>query len=128
MIVVDTSALMAIILAEPAAEACMIALRDADEIVISAGTLAECFIVASRRGKAAEMAELIDGLAPRIEPVSAATARRVADAYDRWGRGVHSAGLNFGDCFAYAEATHAGCPLLFVGSDFSQTDATSARR
>lgn len=113
---------MAIILDEPAAQACMVALRDADEIVISAGTLAECFIVASRRRKTAEMEELIDGLAPRIEPVSSAVARRVADAYGRWGRGVHSTGLSFGDCFAYAEAARLACPLLFVGNDFGQTD------
>jgi ribonuclease VapC len=126
MIVVDTSALMAIILDEPTAMACMITLRDADDIIISAGTLAECLIVAGRGGRAAEMDQLIEGLSPRIEPVSPATARRVAIAHAQWGRGVHTAGLNFGDCFAYAEAKRLACPLLFVGHDFAQTDLRAA--
>lgn len=126
MIVVDTSALMAIILAEQDAQPCMIALRDADDVAMSAGTLAECLIVAGRRGKTAEMVQLVEGLSIRIEPVSPAAAGRVADTYARWGRGVHPAGLNFGDCFAYAEARYLECPLLFIGNDFSQTDIVPA--
>lgn len=126
MIVVDTSALMAIILAEPHAQACMLCLRDADDVVMSAGTLAECLIVTGRRGTTAEMLQLVEGISIRIEPVSAAAARRVGDAYARWDRGVHSAGLNFGDCFAYAEAQHEECPFLFVGNNFNQTDIVSA--
>jgi ribonuclease VapC len=126
VIVVDTSALMAIILAEPDAQPCMLCLRDADDVVMSAGTLAECLIVAGRRGKMEDMVQLVEGISIRIEPVSAAAARRVGDAYGRWGRGVHSAGLNFGDCFAYAEAQYQNCPLLFVGNDFSKTDIASA--
>jgi ribonuclease VapC len=46
----------------------------------------------------------------------------VAEAYVRWGRGVHPAGLNYGDCFAYALARQRACPLLFVGDDFTKTD------
>jgi ribonuclease VapC len=126
VIVVDTSALMAIILAEPDAQSCMLCLRDADDVVMSAGTLAECLIVAGRRGKKEEMVQLVEGIPVRIEPVSAAAARRVGDAYARWGKGVHPAGLNFGDCFAYAEAKYQACPLLFVGNDFSKTDIASA--
>ncbi len=104
----------------------MLCLRDADDVVMSAGTLAECLIVAGRRGKTAEMVQLVEGISVRIEPVSPAAAGRVADAYARWGRGVHPASLNVGDCFAYAEAKHRECPLLFVGNDFSQTDIVSA--
>ena len=54
------------------------------------------------------------------------TARRIADIYGRWGRGVHSAGLYWGDCFSYDVAMQFGCPLLFVGEDFSKTDVLSA--
>lgn len=59
-------------------------------------------------------------------PVAPMDADTVADAYDRWGKGVHPAGLNFGDCFAYALAKSQNCPLLFVGDDFAQTDVESA--
>jgi ribonuclease VapC len=57
-----------------------------------------------------------------VVPVTEADAILVAEAYDRWGRGAHSAALNYGDCFAYVLAKQRGCPLLFVGNDFSQTD------
>ncbi|HYI71714.1 MAG TPA: type II toxin-antitoxin system VapC family toxin, partial [Skermanella sp.] len=52
--------------------------------------------------------------------------RRIAQAYERWGKGVHPAGLNFGDCFAYAVASEHSCPLLFIGDDFSKTDLRQA--
>jgi ribonuclease VapC len=57
--------------------------------------------------------------------VSSAAARRVAEAFERWGKGVHPAGLNFGDCFAYEVAREHACRLLFVGDDFSKTDLGS---
>ena len=53
------------------------------------------------------------------------SARQVGDSYARWGRGVHPAGLNFGDCFAHAVATEYACPLLYVGDDFSRTNVES---
>ncbi len=123
MIAVDTSALMAILLDEPEAEACVEALAAGDRIVVSAGTVAEALIVAERRGLRAEMNGLVDGLGLEVVGVSAASARRVADAYARWGKGVHPAGLNFGDCFAYEVAKSHDCPLLHVGVDFTRTDA-----
>ena len=101
-------------------------LRDAEDVMISAGTLAECLIVACHRGKSAEMERLIDGLALQVEPVSHAAALRTAAAHVRWGKGVHPAGLNFGDCFAYAAARSRDAPLLFVGQDFARTDIESA--
>ena len=127
MIAVDTSALMAIVLAEPDAEACVDVLASEGEVVISAATLAEALIVARRRNVAEELAALIDGLGMTISPVTEASARRTAQAYAQWGKGVHPAGLNFGDCFAYALAKEHGCPLLFVGQDFGRTDLTAAR-
>jgi ribonuclease VapC len=122
MIVVDTSALMAILLAEPQSEACMAVLEAAPEVLISAGTMAEALIVAARRNVSEEMLALIETLGFTVLPVTAAGARRVAEAYGRWGKGIHPAGLNFGDCFAYAAARDFACPLLCVGDDFAQTD------
>lgn len=120
MIVVDTSALMAILLGEAEADRCADALEATDTILISSGTMAEAMIVALRRGLEDEMERLITGLGFEIVPVDAATARNVAAAYGRWGKGVHPAGLNFGDCFAYALAKERSCPLL-VGEDFSRS-------
>jgi ribonuclease VapC len=125
MIVVDTSALMAIVLDEADADRCIAALTAAADILISAGTVAEALIVASRRGVHDDMARLISGLGFQIIAVTAATAERIGRAYRVWGKGVHPASLNFGDCFAYDVAKEHGCPLLFVGGDFSKTDLES---
>lgn len=122
MIAVDTSALMAIVLNEPEADACAAALKEEMEILISAVTVAEALIVSARRNVGEEMAHLIDGLGFTIVSVTVASARRVAQAHEKWGKGVHPAGLNFGDCFAYAVAAEHGCRLLYVGDDFRQTD------
>lgn len=125
MIAVDTSALMAIMLNEAEADACVAALEDETEIVISAGTVAEALIVAARRNVGDEMARLIEGLGFTIVNVTQASARRIAEAYERWGKGMHPAGLNFGDCFAYAVAMEHGCKLLYIGADFARTDLES---
>jgi len=90
--------------------------------MISAGTLAEAMIVAARRNIGGEMNALVEGLGFEIVSVSAAGSAKVAEAYARWGEGVHAASLSFGDCFAYALARELGRPLLFVGDDFSKTD------
>lgn len=124
--VVDTSALMAILLSEPDAERCIAVLEAQSEVMISAGTLAEALIVAGRRNIAGEMNALVEGLGIEIVSVSGAGSTRVAEAYARFGKGVHAASLNFGDCFAYALARELGRPLLFVGDDFSKTDIEAA--
>lgn len=126
MIVVDTSALMAILLDEPPARSCMAALATGGRLLISAGTVAETLIVAGRRNVGEEAEKLISGLGFEIIPVSLPSARRVAQAYREWGKGMHPAGLNFGDCFAYDLARTNACPLLFVGDDFSKTDIGAA--
>ena len=126
MIAVDTSALLAIVFDEPEAEACISVLEDADQLLISAGTVAEVLIVGGRRNVGGEVSSLLAGLGFEIMSVTAASARRIAAAYERWGKGVHPAGLNYGDCFAYELATSSRCPLLFVGDDFSKTDVRSA--
>ncbi len=122
MIVVDTSALMAITLGEATADACIAALEAEPDVLISAGTMAEALIVAAGRGVASEMERLVGGLGMEVVPLMATSARNVAGAYARWGRVKHRAGLNFGDCFAYALAMERACPLLFVGDDFGRTD------
>ena len=126
MIVADTSALMAILLSEPEADACAAVLEAEPRVLISAGTVAEAMIVAARRNVRDEMAALIDGLAFEVVSVTPAAARRIAAAYEQWGKGVHPAGLNFGDCFSYEAAKEHGCRLLYVGCDFAQTDIESA--
>jgi ribonuclease VapC len=125
MIVVDTSALMAILLGEPGSDALRAAL-ETDAVVISAGTLAEALIVARGRNLGAEMSDLVEALAFEVAPFTASTARKLDEAYGRWGKGFHRASLNLGDCFAYVTAQEHGCPLLYVGSDFEKTDVAPA--
>jgi len=126
MIAIDTSALMAVVLNEREADACIAALEAEDELLISAGTVAEVLIVATRRSVGEEMERLISGIGFEIVSVTPASARRIAHAYESWGKGVHSAALNFGDCFAYEVAKEHGCRLLYVGKDFAQTDVEPA--
>ena len=126
MIVVDTSALVAIVLGEPNASACYQILAAEPEVLISAATASEAMIVAHRRNVADEMGGLFTRLGFRIVPLASDDVGKVAAAYRLWGKGFNPAALNFGDCFAYALAHEHGCPLLFVGNDFTQTDVLSA--
>jgi len=128
VIAVDTSALMAVLLGEPEAQACMAALEADEDLLISAGTVAEALIVAARRNLGAEMERLLEGLGFEVVTVTPASARRIAQAYQRWGKGVHPASLNLGDCFAYELAKERGCSLLYVGNDFAQTDVGAGLR
>ena len=126
MIVVDSSALMAIVRKEPSAQACEDCLLEAETVLISAATLAEALIVAQRRGVRDQMVALIEAVSPQVHPVDEALAHRAAEAYGLWGKGVHPAALNYGDCFAYALAAAKPAPLLFVGEDFARTPLRSA--
>jgi ribonuclease VapC len=119
---VDTSALMSIVLKEPNSQVCCGALEKASRLLISAGTVAEALIVAERRSVGTAMTLLMNELGFEVVPVTALTAARVANIYNQWGKGIHPASLNFGDCFAYDLAIENDCPLLFVGEDFSKTD------
>ena len=130
--ILDTSALIAILRDEPEAAACARAIEAASHRRISAANFVEAAIVidgsrdpvASRRfDDFVEEADLI------IEPVSEAQARIAREAYRDFGRGSgHPARLNFGDCFAYALARAKGEPLLFKGGDFTHTDIAPALR
>lgn len=126
MIAADTSALMAIVLDEKPGDACIEVLEAESRVLISAGTLTESFVVAARRRVAFEIEKLIERLGFEIVNVTGSTAFAVGDAYRKWGKGLHPAGLNFGDCFAYVLAKEHACALLYVGDDFARTDVQSA--
>lgn len=126
MIVVDTSALIEIIVAGRQAKACMDVLEAESPILMSAGSMLECLIVAFGRKAEQPLADLFDQFGIRFEPVTEGRARAASLAYRRYGKGWHAASMNFGDCFAYALAKEHDCPLLFVGSDFALTDIEAA--
>ena len=126
MIVVDTSALIAILKNEPDADACQIKLQEEETILISAGTLTEVTIVAGQNGLSALLRQLLKQAAIQCVPLSEDDALTAGEAYSRWGRRNHDANLNFGDCFAYMLAKQQNCPLLYIGNDFAQTDIVNA--
>lgn len=125
-IVLDTSAIVAIVKQEPSGTACWAVLRQTQRIFISAGTLTELRIVVRRQGLHLDTEEMLESMPVVVIPVDEAMSRKVADTYDRWGRGIHPAALNMGDCYAYALAQDMGLPLLYVGDDFTQTDVRPA--
>ena len=126
MIVVDTSAIIAIANNEPEAETCIDVLAQHDEALISAGTLLEIMIVGARKGISQSVTVVLSNMLYATIDVTEGFAHRAGAAYRQWGKGFHPAGLNFGDCFAYTLAKERDCPLLFIGNDFSKTDIKSA--
>jgi ribonuclease VapC len=130
MIVVDTSALVAIAFAEPERAAFSEIIQKSTRALVSTVTVVETrMVVHGRRGQRAVI--LLDDLLrlPVFELVSPSQAEMDAayGAFVAYGRGSgHSAGLNFGDVFSYALAKVRGLPLLFKGGDFAQTDLASA--
>jgi len=129
-VIIDTSALIAIFRAEDDASDMALAIERAQVRKISAANYLETAVVidASRDPVASRrFDELADTAELRVEPVTHDQARIARDAYRDFGKGSgHKAGLNFGDCFAYALAKSAGEVLLFKGTDFSHTDITPA--
>jgi ribonuclease VapC len=129
-LIIDTSALVAILRAEDDASDMAYAIERALVRRISATNYLETAVVidASRDPIASRrFDELVDTAELRVEPVTHDQARIARDAYRDFGKGSgHKAGLNFGDCFAYALAKSTGEALLFKGNDFSQTDVTPA--
>jgi len=126
LIAVDTSALTSVVLGESPGLSVVDAIEAEDRAVISAGTLTEAIIVGTGLGMRNDVLVLIDRLGLEVVPLDADAARRIGGIYQRWGRGFHPAGLNFGDCFAYEVAERFGCPLLYIGNDFAKTDIQSA--
>jgi ribonuclease VapC len=129
-VIVDTSVLIAILREEADADAYLASIGAAARIRISAGTLLETMIVVDGNRSpllSRRLDELVKDIPLVIEPVTEEQARIAREAYRDYGRGSgHRAGLNFGDCFAYALARVTGEPLLFKGDDFSHTDITPA--
>lgn len=126
MIVIDTSALIAIVNNEAMATPCRDVLVDERQILISAATLTEALIVARGKKCLPGLTKLLDEFQLVAIELDAIRVERAAAAYELWGKGFHPASLDFGDCFAYATAREFDCPLLYVGNDFSQTDVRSA--
>ena len=127
--VLDTSAILAVLLGEPERDRFIAALADAEDPLISAATLVESSIVMRAKtgdGGVADLDDLLAAAAVRSVAVDSVQAHLARDAFARFGKGRAVAGLNFGDCFSYALARAADRPLLFKGGDFSQTDITPA--
>ena len=128
--IVDTSAIIAILRAEPERERCLWALERALHRIVSAGTLLEATVVADRMPSptfALRFDQFLLDQGVTVEPVTENQVKIARLAYRRYGKGRdHPAKLNFGDCFAYALARDKNEPLLFVGDDFTHTDIRSA--
>ena len=130
MMVIDTSALVAILSDEPERRAFNELIEAATATSISAANLLEARMVLFARAgdnavSALDAFVLKSGMA--VMEVSPRMADIAFDAYRRFGKGTgHTAGLNYGDCFSYALAKHLGAPLLFKGDDFSRTDVRAA--
>ena len=125
----DSSALIAVLFAEPGYLDLVDRMLDADHVRVGAPTLAETSLVLAGRRRspaAGEVEELVREMAITVVSFGEAEWRAAVDAFVRFGRGRHRAALNFGDCLAYASAAVAGDTLLFVGDDFRQTDIVPA--
>jgi ribonuclease VapC len=129
-VIVDTSALIAILRDEPDASEYVVALAEADSVRMSAATYLETAIVVDANREpvlSRRFDDLVTEAEVRIEPVTRDQALVARQAYRDFGKGSgHPAGLNFGDCFTYALARVTGEELLSKGNDFSQTDVHSA--
>ena len=127
--IVDSSAILAVVFKEPGYETVLSRIEGAPFAAAGAPTLAETGIVLSvRLGESAHglLERLLDELQIQEIPFGELHWRETVDAFRRFGRGRHTASLNFGDCMAYAMASLTGEALLYVGDDFSKTDLESA--
>ena len=128
--VVDTSALIAILFDEPEKPAFASAIDAAADPKVSAVTRVEAMMVylGRRQSDPADVIALVDILGLKTIDVDRAQADNALDAFTRFGKGRHPARLNLGDCFAYALAATLNEPLLFKGGDFLKTDIVPAWR
>ena len=127
--ILDSSALIAILFAEPGYLDLVDRVLEADRAGVGAPTLAETGLVFIGRGggkNADAVAGLIEELGVSVVPFGAAEWQIAVEAFRRYGRGRHAAALNFGDCLAYATAKASRDTLLYVGRDFSKTDIKPA--
>ena len=127
--ILDTSALVCVLFREPEADRYLQYIHDADRCLISAGNYVELSIVLERQAapeadRQCEMFFRRAGIV--VEPFTVEQAHIARQAFHDCGKGRHAAGLNFGDCFAYALSKVTGDPLLYKGEDFARTDVVSA--
>jgi ribonuclease VapC len=123
--VLDTSALLALLLDEPEAESFRVAVEDDVRRLVAAATLLEtALVIEAQKGEPGgrELDLLIHKAEIAVVPVDTEHVAEARRAFRRFGKGRHAAGLNFGDLFAYALARISGEPLLFKGDDFTKTD------
>lgn len=129
--VIDTSALIAILLGEPEASRLTRAIAEASAPVVGAPTLVEATaVMLGRLGTHGEamLDALLQRLRVEVVPMTPGAAEAARRAYSRYGKGVGKPGvLNFGDCLSYGVAMDRGAPLLFVGDDFPRTDIDPAK-
>jgi ribonuclease VapC len=127
--IVDTSAVLAILFNESDAETYARAISEAESRRVSAASFVEAAVVVEAQTRETGSRQF-DAFFRRagivIEPVTEEQAHAARQAYTDFGKGRHAAGLNFGDCFAYALAKVTGEPLLFKGEDFRKTDVKAA--
>lgn len=127
--IIDSSALLAILKGEPERDRMTAAILKADDRSASAPTILETSIViegqTGERGRT-DLDELLNELDIFIEPFTKAQLDLARQAYRQFGKGHHPARLNFGDCIVYSLAKETGEPLLFKGDDFAQTDIVAA--
>ena len=130
--VIDTSAVVAILLAEPEQEVFTDLIASGATRAISAIGFYEAGLVMAGKKQTSSAAQLVDDfirdLAISVAAVTSEELIAARQAYFEFGRGFHPAGLNFGDCFSYALAKARGEPLLFKGDDFAKTDIVPAWR
>ena len=127
--IVDSSAVLAILFSEPDARRHAGAIMAASPCRMSVANVLEASIVVERRGgdsTAHELDTLLKSAEIELVPVTVEHLEAARRAWRRFGKGNHPAALNFGDCFAYALAKATGEPLLFKGEDFAQTDIEAA--
>ena len=126
--VIDTSAVVAVLFGEPGAQGVEHKLMDSPSIMSAATRVELGIVVEARAGPAGAqlLEELLARIEIRVEPVDAGLADEALVCWRRFGRGRHPAALNYGDTFSYALARRLGLPLLFVGEDFAQTDVLAA--
>lgn len=127
--ILDTSALLAILLREEEAEDFARLIAKAKVVRLSVASYLEAAIFVERNGGAVQKAMLdqfLDEFAIQLEPVTVDQIRLAREGFRMFGKGIHPAGLNYGDCFTYALARSLREPVLFKGGDFRKTDLTAA--
>ena len=125
--ILDTSAILSVLLGEPGYDVLLRKMSDAPFLAVGGPTLVEAaMVLGSRLGRDARplVNEFLREAEVEVVPFGRDHYEIAVDAFRRYGKGRHAAGLNFGDCLTYAVARLSGLPLLFTGDDFSQTDLT----